>query len=46
MVGGQYTFMPARSGEAQDTLANICKAKELLGWEPTVKVEDWIKSVS
>ncbi len=46
MVGGRHVFIPARSGEAQDTLANICKAKELLGWEPRVRVEDWIKAKS
>jgi len=46
MVGGKHSFLPARSGEARDTLANICKAKELLGWEPRVRVEDWIKAVS
>ena len=46
MVGDTYDFIESRSGEAQDTLADISKAKELLGWEPTVKVEDWIKDNS
>jgi len=46
MVGDTYDFIESRSGEAQDTLADISKAKELLGWEPTVKVEDWIKANS
>jgi len=46
MVGNKYTFLPARDGEAQDTLANITKAKELLGWSPTVDVEDWIRDNS
>ncbi len=46
MVGDKYAFIESRSGEAQDTLADISKAKELLGWEPTVKVEDWIKDNS
>lgn len=44
MVGGKYTFIPARSGEAQDTLAHIGKARKLLGWTPTIKVQDWIKN--
>ena len=46
MVGDTYDFIESRSGEAQDTLADISKAKELLGWAPTVKVEDWIKDNS
>jgi UDP-glucose 4-epimerase len=44
MVGGDHTFIPARDGEAQDTLANTNKAKELLGWEAKIRVEDWIKN--
>ena len=46
MIGGKCCFIPARSGEAQDTLANTSKAKKLLGWSAKVKVEDWIKTVS
>ena len=46
MVSGKYSFLPARLGEAQDTLANISKAYELLGWEAKVRVEDWIKAIS
>ena len=44
LVGGDITFIPARLGEAQDTKANNSKAKKLLGWEPKVKLEDWIKA--
>jgi|TARA_R110002020_G_scaffold83065_7_gene205763 UDP-glucose 4-epimerase len=46
MVGNKYTFLPARDGEALDTLADITKAKELLEWSPTVAVEDWIRDNS
>ena len=46
MVGDNYTFIPARAGEAQDTLADANKAKELLGWEAKIKVEDWIKAAT
>ena len=46
MVGGKYNFISARSGEAQDTLANTSKAKELLGWKAQVRVEDWINAIS
>ena len=31
--------------EPHANLANISKAKDLLGWEPTVKVEDWLKDL-
>ena len=32
-----------REGEAQDTLCDLSLAKDLLGWEPTKNIEDWIK---
>ena len=35
----------ARPGEANITLAHISRIKGTLGWEPTIKVEDWIKEV-
>jgi len=44
LVGGDTTFIPARLGEAQDTKANNNKAKELLDWKPSIKLEDWIKA--
>ena len=44
MVSEDYVFIPDRSGESQDTLADIDKAKQLLDWEPTITVEDWIKA--
>lgn len=33
-----------RKGEPMRTIADITKAKELLGWEPSVNVIDWLKS--
>src|SRR3989344_1656601 len=36
--------IPPRDGEARDTLADIGKAKELLGWEPRVHIEEGIKN--
>ena len=44
MVSDKYVFIPDRLGEAQDTLADIDKAKKLIGWFPTINVEDWIKN--
>jgi UDP-glucose 4-epimerase len=35
--------IPARQGEARETLADISKAKGLLGWEPRIKIEEWLK---
>ena len=32
-----------KEGEAQDTLCDLSLAKEVLGWEPTKNIEDWIK---
>lgn len=36
--------IPPRPGEARDTLAGIAKAKEMLGWEPRVHIEEGIKN--
>ena len=41
MIGGEITYGPPRI-EAHDSLANNRLAKELLGWEPTVTLEDGI----
>ena len=43
LVGGDHVFIPERTGEASTTLADIDKIRGVLGWEPTVKLEDWIK---
>jgi len=43
MTGGEYRFIAAREGEAAVTLADNSKTVEMLGWRPTVKLEDWIK---
>jgi len=47
MVGGknaEYIHIPERLGEVRYSLANIEKAELLLGWKPTVSLEDWIAS--
>jgi nucleoside-diphosphate-sugar epimerase len=41
MFGGEIVYGPPRI-EAHDSLADNRKAKELLGWEPKVRVEDGI----
>jgi UDP-glucose 4-epimerase len=40
-VGAKRIFIPARA-EAQDSRADFSKARELLGWEPTVQIKDGI----
>ena len=41
LIGGKIKYIPPRI-EPRDTEADISKAKELLGWEPTVKIEEGI----
>ena len=41
LFGGEITYGPPRI-EAHDSLADNRKAKELLGWEPTIKLENGI----
>ena len=48
MIGGEsasFTHLPPRLGEARDTQADITKIKTMMGWEPQVKLEDWLKGV-
>ncbi len=44
MVGGKIEYIPSRL-EPKDTLADNSLAKELLGWEPEVKIEDGIEEL-
>jgi len=44
LIGGEYTFIPERQGEARTTLADISKIKGALGWAPSIKIQDWIKN--
>ena len=42
LTGGDHVHIPARPGEARDTLADNSKAKTMLGWDPNRKLEDWV----
>jgi UDP-glucose 4-epimerase len=42
MIGGEFKHIPPRLGESRHTKADNTKAKENLGWEPTVNLKDWI----
>ena len=42
MIGGEITHIPPRPGDALVTLADNTKAKQLLGWQPNVSLEEGI----
>jgi len=43
MFGGERKYIPARPGEAWETLANITKTVSNTGWLPTVSLDNYIK---
>ena len=43
-VGGSKEYVASRSGEARETLADISKATQVLGWSPTHQLEKIILS--
>ena len=42
LISSKYQYLPARPGEARETLADNSKAKEILGWVPKRTLEDFI----
>lgn len=42
MFNSPVRYIPEREGEADQTLADIFKAKNLLNWEPKKKIEDYV----
>lgn len=44
MISTNQKFIEPRIGESYETLADNTKLKTILGWSPTVKIEDYIKS--
>ena len=46
IIGGERKFIPGRLGEARETLADLTKSKKLLGYNPSVDLEHWIKAYS
>lgn len=46
LIGDDYIFIKPRLGEAQETLANIDRSRKMLGWVPSVKLEDWLEKNS
>jgi len=45
IIGGEYVNVPDRAGDPRRTEADITKAKELLGWEPKVSLEEGIEQL-
>lgn len=43
LIGQPYEYIPARQGEARETLADNSKLRSMIGWEPTIRFEDWIE---
>jgi UDP-glucose 4-epimerase len=42
LISDSHEYLPARLGEARETLADNSKARTLLGWTPKLKLEDYI----
>lgn len=45
MIGGESAHIATRPGEMRDTLADTSKARELLGWQPQIKLQDGIRQL-
>jgi UDP-glucose 4-epimerase len=43
MISYNTIYTDPRLGEAKETLANNNKLKETFGWQPTIKIEDYVK---
>lgn len=44
MIGSEVEYIPPRLGEARNSLCDNTKAKDLLGWNPTVTLDTWIEA--
>jgi UDP-glucose 4-epimerase len=45
LFGGPTETIPPRLVDARDTLADISRTKELIGWEPKIKFNDGLKAL-
>lgn len=46
MMSDNVSFLPERPGEMRETLADNSKARKVLGWEPTLFLEDYIRTLA
>ena len=44
IIDYEIEYLPKRPGEAYETLADITKIKNVLGWHPKTKLENWISN--
>jgi len=44
-IGGEVCFLPERLGESDASLADISKAKRLLGWTPSKSLKEYLSNV-
>lgn len=45
-ISDNIEFIPQRPGEMRETLADISKSRKILGWNPSVDLENYLKSIS
>lgn len=45
LISSNQEFIQPRIGEGRETLADITKARTILGWTPKISVDNYIKSV-
>ena len=45
IIGGDFTYLPARSGEARHTMADNYKARKILGWKPKKGLKAYLKNI-
>ncbi len=45
LIGGDYVYVDARPGDPRSTRADNALIKNLLGWQPTISLEDGIKEL-
>ena len=43
MISNDIEYLPERQGEVKATLADIKKIKLILGWNPNMNLENWVK---
>ena len=43
LIGDETQHIPSRPGEAQTTLADISKITTMLGWSPTISIQEWLR---
>lgn len=45
LIGGEVVFIPKRPGEPDCTFADTAKINQLLGWKPTVSLEEGVSKL-